>query len=81
MHMKILTRQRAVLFTRQHTPQAELFVIGNMGNISGSNFVQGICGAKNILREVKVESEKATNEKLKCNQTYTNFWNNDSSFE
>lgn len=55
MHMKILTRQRAALYARQHTPaERRAFVIGNIGNISGSNFDWGVHRGENILRKVLV---------------------------
>lgn len=65
MHMKILTRQRAAaLYTRQHTPaERRAFVIGNIGNISGSTFDWGVPREENILRKVEVRCWKG--EKIK----------------
>lgn len=49
--MKILTRQRAALYARQHTPaERRAFVIGNIGNICGSTFDWGVPREGNILR-------------------------------
>lgn len=59
MHMKILTRQRAALYARQHRPaERRVFVIGNIGNISGSTFDWGVPREGNILRKVVVRCWK-----------------------
>lgn len=59
MHMKILTRQRAALYARQHTPaERRACVIGNIGYISGSTFDWGVHRGENILRKVLVSCWK-----------------------
>lgn len=66
MHMKILTRQRAALYARQHTPaERRAFVIGNIGNISGSTFNWGVPREGNILRKVVVRCWKGGKVELK----------------